>query len=450
MAIDSPTPRSRRAILAGAIGGVAGLVAGRLGRPDAAAAAAGSPLIVGANNDGGTSQTILRSTATGASFTLRTDAIATGSTGIFGHTASTQPYQTRGVYGLAWGPNSDAIQGVQGGTAGTGAAVRALGGNNHGIVATTANNGKYAITATGANGTAIRASAIQEGVYAEGYRAVHGKTTASGVSAGVYGENTGGTDTYGVYGRATGTINARGVFGESSSPSGANFGVYGQSASTSFSSAGVRAVASGAGGNAVYATATATSGQSFGLWAETADAAGQGAYIANSAGGSALYVVGNTTIVGTLAKSGGSFQIDHPLDPANKFLFHSFVESPDMMNVYNGNAKLDASGEVTIGLPDWFEALNRDFRYQLTPIGRSAPELHVKSGIKQNKFVIAGGGPSQEVSWQVTGIRQDAYAKAHPVTVEVAKVGKEKGRFLHAKEHGQPASKGIAQLHGKR
>lgn len=137
--------------------------------------------------------------------------------------------------------------------------------------------------------------------------------------------------------------------------------------------------------------------------------------------------------------------IDHPLDPANKYLLHSFVESPDMKNVYDGVVELDAKGEATVEMPAWFEALNRDFRYQLTAVGAPAPDLHVKSGINKNQFVIAGGAAGQAISWQVTGIRQDAYAKAHPIEVEVAKVGKEKGRYLHPKEHGKSAAKRIAK-----
>ena len=60
------------------------------------------------------------------------------------------------------------------------------------------------------------------------------------------------------------------------------------------------------------------------------------------------------------------------LDPANKYLYHSFVESPDMMNVYNGNVVTDKRGMATVVLPEYFEALNSDFRYQLTVIGRFA------------------------------------------------------------------------------
>jgi len=84
--------------------------------------------------------------------------------------------------------------------------------------------------------------------------------------------------------------------------------------------------------------------------------------------GYAGYFSGDAHVTGSLSKGGGSFKIDHPLDPENKYLYHSFVESPEMMNVYNGNALLDANGEAWVELPDWFETLNRDFRYQLTCI----------------------------------------------------------------------------------
>src|SRR5215213_7408449 len=89
----------------------------------------------------------------------------------------------------------------------------------------------------------------------------------------------------------------------------------------------------------------------------------------HSASGYAAWLDGKVNIRGTLFKPGGSFKIDHPLDPANKYLCHSFVESPDMKNVYDGVVMLDGNGEAEIELPDWFGALNKDFRYQLTAIG---------------------------------------------------------------------------------
>jgi hypothetical protein len=130
---------------------------------------------------------------------------------------------------------------------------------------------------------------------------------------------------------------------------------------------------------------------------------------------------GNVSVSGTLTKGGGAFQIDHPLDPENKYLQHSFVESPDMMNIYNGNVTLDAQGNATVALPAWFEPLNRDFRYQLTPVGAPGPNLYVAQKVSGNQFTIAGGTPNGEVSWQVTGIRQDAWANANRIQVETPK-----------------------------
>jgi hypothetical protein len=152
-------------------------------------------------------------------------------------------------------------------------------------------------------------------------------------------------------------------------------------------------------------------------------------------GSTALYAAGDATVTGTLSKGGGSFRIDHPLDPENKYLYHSFVESPDMMNVYNGNVTLDGDGKATVELPEWFEALNRDCRYQLTSIGSFAP-VYISKEIEDGEFEIAGGRPEQKISWQVTGIRQDAWANAHRIPVEVDKPAHDQGRYLHPELYG--------------
>jgi len=150
------------------------------------------------------------------------------------------------------------------------------------------------------------------------------------------------------------------------------------------------------------------------------------------------YFNGKVYIKGQLEKPAGSFKIHHPLDPANKYLYHSFVESPDMMNIYNGFVRLDEQGEAVEEMPDWFEALNSDFRYQLTSIGASMPDLFIASKLADRKFKIAGGKLGREVSWQVTGIRQDEWAKAHRILVEDDKTDKEKGKYLHPELFGQP------------
>jgi hypothetical protein len=156
---------------------------------------------------------------------------------------------------------------------------------------------------------------------------------------------------------------------------------------------------------------------------------------------------GNLTVGGTLSKAGGSFKIDDPIDPAGKYLSHSFVESPDMMNIYNGIAILDAQGRSTIELPQWFSALNRDFRYTLTSIGVAAPNLHISEEITDNHFRIAGGKKGQKVSWQVTGIRQDAWANAHRIPTEELKPANEQGHFLHPELFGAGPDEAIAATH---
>lgn len=146
-----------------------------------------------------------------------------------------------------------------------------------------------------------------------------------------------------------------------------------------------------------------------------------------------LDVDGNLSVTGTISKGGGSFKIDHPLDPDNKYLYHSFVESPDMKNIYDGVVKLDRDGTATVKLPDYFEALNRDYRYQLTCIGGYA-QVYVKQKVKNNRFVIAGGKSDIEVSWMITGIRQDDYAKENRIIPEVSKQPAEKGNRLYTPE----------------
>ena len=161
--------------------------------------------------------------------------------------------------------------------------------------------------------------------------------------------------------------------------------------------------------------------------------------------GDAGQFMGNVYVSGTLSKAGGSFKIDHPLDPANKYLSHSFVESPDMMNIYNGNVVTDAKGAATITMPDWFEALNRDFRYQLTTIGQPA-QAWVATEIANTQFSIRTDKPNVKVSWMVTGIRQDAWANAHRIPVEEEKAANERGHYLHPELNGKPEELNIQEM----
>jgi len=132
---------------------------------------------------------------------------------------------------------------------------------------------------------------------------------------------------------------------------------------------------------------------------------------------------------GTLSKTGGSFTIDHPVDPYNKILNHYFVEGPEMLNIYRGSVVLDATGKAEVTLPDYFSALNRNPHIQLTGVGTS--DVYVAEKISGNRFVI-GGKPGTEVYWQVTGERQDVSAEAirRMMPVEQPKTGPLAGRML--------------------
>jgi hypothetical protein len=120
------------------------------------------------------------------------------------------------------------------------------------------------------------------------------------------------------------------------------------------------------------------------------------------------------------------FKIDHPLEPANKHLYHWCVESPDIMNIYNGNVMTDADGRASVLLPDYFEALNRDFRYQLTVIGKAALAM-IEREIENNTFTIRTDKPNVKVSWLVTGMRQDTAVLASHLPVEEEKSEAERG-----------------------
>jgi hypothetical protein len=282
---------------------------------------------------------------------------------------------------------------------------------------------------------------IDDNVPPTGY-GVYGK---SNNGDGVVGESQSGSrDAAGVSGFGL-SDNTCGVYGQSDS----NVGVYGTS------NAGYGLLGQSSGAYGVYAF----SNTSYGLYAR-------------GESGLAALLEGNVTISGNLQKAGGSFRIDHPLDPANKYLSHSFVESPDMKNVYDGVVTLDDKGEAVIELPDWFGALNKDFRYQLTAIGAPGPNLYIAEEISDattatatanyyysnssnsnnknnnsSRFKIAGGRPGMKVSWQVTGIRKDPWANAHRISVEEDKPAKERGYYYTYPElYGQPEEKGISRL----
>ena len=150
---------------------------------------------------------------------------------------------------------------------------------------------------------------------------------------------------------------------------------------------------------------------------------------------------GDVIVFGTLTASSKDFKIDHPSDPANKYLVHASVESSEMMNIYSGNVTTDELGLATVTLPDWFEALNTDYRYQLTTIGRDA-HAWIAEEVANKQFKIATNASRVKVSWQITAVRQDAYAKANPLVVEELKARQRTAATtIHPELYGQPAEK---------
>ena len=161
--------------------------------------------------------------------------------------------------------------------------------------------------------------------------------------------------------------------------------------------------------------------------------------------GLAGYFQGAVEVSGNFSVSGGgtkNFKIDHPLDPENKYLYHAAIESSEVLNIYSGNTTTDGNGDAVVTLPDWFEALNRDFRYQLTVVGTLAQAI-VADEVKNNQFKIKTNAAGVKVSWQVTGIRSDAAIRRHPFKVEDNKLQSERGYYLAPEAYDQPEERGI-------
>jgi hypothetical protein len=185
-------------------------------------------------------------------------------------------------------------------------------------------------------------------------------------------------------------------------------------------------------------------GHQYGLYAQTSET---GVF---SSGNPAGYFEGNVTVTGTVSRSASTTQLDHPLDPDNKWLMHAGVESPDRKTVYDGIVALDDRGEATVALPAYAEKLNEDFRYQLTCVGGHAP-VYVAREVRRGRFRIAGGRAGLKVSWQVTGTRRDDYSRAHPLKVETDKSADERGTrmFVPSGSRAKPMPAGRVHRDGR-
>ncbi len=195
---------------------------------------------------------------------------------------------------------------------------------------------------------------------------------------------------------------------------------------------GVLAISTQAGASGVIGQDDEANPETFAVWGHNTSGEGYGVVSTGSA-----LITGNLEVEGAITAGTKDFKIDHPLDPANKYLYHASVESSEMMNIYTGNITTDSQGEATVKMPSWFEAVNTDFRYQLTVMGQFAQAI-VSQKLENSQFTIKTNAPNVEVSWQVTAVRHDPYAMAHPLVVEQNKPEREVGFYMHPELYGQP------------
>lgn len=278
-----------------------------------------------------------------------------------------------------------------------------------GVVATSTNTANpYSPIQAATNASSILTSAIV-GSSTGGASGISGQVESTATAAqGVYGNNLRTTGGYGAY-----AIGHTGTVGETNYQLG--FGTYGRNYD-----------AIGPLGNSVGAYGLGY----IGVWGDQSDPLGY-----------SVYANGDFGAAGTKA-----FAIDHPLDPEHKYLKHYSIESNEVLNMYRGTIAFDSNGEAIVSMPDYFDAVNANFSYQLTPIGGYAP-LFIKEKLNDGKFVIAGGASGMEVSWTVYAERNDPYLQQHPESkqVEVNKEEWNQGKYLQPDLYDQPDSKKIVK-----
>ena len=277
-------------------------------------------------------------------------------------------------------------------------------------------------------GNAERVGLIASAGASSGYNPLHSSRGVVGVgnggeySTGVMGYGWNATSlNNGTFGYAVAGDSAFGAYGQALDAATANFGVYG----------------SGSGGTFAYGV--------YGK-AGSATTANYGGYFTPGhlkiPGSFAGYFNGDVGISGFAATASSGMKIDHPLDPANQYLIHNSVQSPDMKTIYDGNIITDNSGFAEVILPEYFGALNSNFTYQLTVIGDFGQAV-ISNEISNNSFTINTENPNVKVSWMVTGIRKDAFANAQRTLVEVGKLGHEVGLYQNPDAYGLTETESI-------
>ena len=416
----------------------------------------GGWVILGQNNaalDGSTGTYSVSTGATGSTNGIIAVSQSNAGTGAWGW-ASNPSGTTYGVLGLSnstagtgvlgrSNANSGTTYGVHGSTdSGSGTGVYGQGAT--GVLGkTTATSGlayagRFETASTGGVGVFGFATANSGTTYG-GYfqaqsnagRAVFGWATASSGQA--YGgnfqsESNSGRGVYGVATSSTGTT--YGVYGASTSPDGR--GVFGNVNAGFGSGNGVRGENNSPDGRGVLGYASATNGLNYG-----------GRFQSDSPSGYGLYCVGSFGASGSKA-----FRIDHPSDPENKYLLHYSTESPVPQNFYVGNVVTDSSGYAWVELPEYFQEINTNFKYQLTVIsdGKEFVQTMVSQKIQGRRFQVRTSAPNTEVSWRVDADRNDLYIRNRRPMDVVEKEGLERGKYQHPELYGKGPEQGMEYI----
>ncbi|MCC7433773.1 MAG: hypothetical protein IT363_03750 [Methanoregulaceae archaeon] len=325
------------------------------------------------------------------------------------------------------GPSGDIIKGTTTSTSGASSGV-------HG----------YAVA-----GSAVGVKGLSDGSTGLGVLGAATSTVGSGIGGHFYSNGSTGTGIIGHVTAATGTTyggffrsastTGRGVFSEATATTGGTFAGYFRTTSPS--------------ARTVYGEAESTTGFAYGGWFESASSSGRGLYaiavsstgfnygvrgVSMSPDGYGVYSGGNLGASGTK-----SFRIDHPFDPENKYLLHYAAESPMPQNFYVGNVVTDAQGYAWVTLPDYFAEINRNFKYQLTIVGKSFAQAVVWEEVKNNRFQIRTNAPNVKVSWRVDADRNDLYVRNRPTKDIVEKEGVDRGTYQHPEFYGFGPERGM-------
>jgi len=308
----------------------------------------------------------------------------------------------------------------------------------------TVDAGEVAISTATSNGIALRATNTNTGVsiIADNTSSLNTFSTIQGST------NSNSTIASAIIGNSSGV--AWGVSGQVQAVGTAQAAVYGSNLRTT----GGHGVY-GIGLNGVVGETNYSQGNA--LWGENFDAiaplgngvgtAGIGYYGVvgqdryNGAAAGAYGVLSNGDFGATGVKT---FLIDHPEDPENKILRHFSTESNEVLNIYRGNAVFDANGEAIVQLPEYYEEINKNPSYNLTPVGAYA-ELYVKKEIANGTFIIGGGQMGLKVSWTIYAERNDLYLQQFPEKrdVVIEKREGQKGKYFMPYLYNQPKEKAV-------